>query len=344
MAQINKPSEYFRIKTYTGNATNDTAITWDESSNMQPDFLWFKNRSQTQSHALFDVIRGADKRLISNSTGAEGTEATNLDSFDTNGFTVDYEAIVNGSGDNMVTWGWSAGGTAVSNTDGNVNTTVSANPTNGFSIISANTGSTTGELTLGHGLNAVPSMFIWKNRDDAGQNWQVYHKSTGTGLMRLNDTGAVNNDVVFWNTHTTSLFKMTTHMYSQNKNFIGYCFAEKKGFSKFGSYVSNANIDGTFVYLGFKPAFVIIKKTNGAGSWFMLDNKRNTYNPVNTRLTAEGNYVDDTNSAYATDFVSNGFKLRTNSNPNDGSGNTFIYMAFAENPLVGTNNIPATAR
>ena len=189
---INKSTDHIRIKTFTGNGNNDTAITWDESSNMQPDWLWFKNRDEGQSHALFDVLRGATKRLVSNESGAEGTEATNLDSFDTNGFTVDNELIVNGSGDNMVTWGWKAGGTGSSNTDGSITSSVSANTTNGFSIVKY-TGTGAG-ATVGHGLNVKPNMIIVKNLG-AAQNWAVYHSSLGATkyLDISSDTGSAND-------------------------------------------------------------------------------------------------------------------------------------------------------
>jgi hypothetical protein len=175
-------------------------------------------------------------------------------------------------------------------------------------------------------------------------NWVIQHK----GL-----TGGMDEKVVIFTTSaeisvataepTTSVFTVNNGIAENNDN-IAYCFAEKKGFSKFGSYVSNANVDGTFVYTGMKPAFIIVKNISATGNWFMLDNKRNTYNVVNSRLTAEGNFAEDTGSNYDTDFLSNGFKLRTSSNPNDSAGNTYIYMAFAEEPLVGTNGVPATAR
>jgi hypothetical protein len=340
MAIIDKPTDYFNTVLWTGNGSTQSITSLD----FQPDFVWYKSRSNTYNHGLFDSIRGASKFLKSNSTDAEST-ISGVTAFDSDGFSVGSDAGGNASGQTYVGWNWKGGGTASTNTDGNVNTTVSANPTAGFSIISANTGSTTGELTLGHGLNAVPSMFIWKNRDVAGQNWQVYHKSTGTGLMRLNDSGAVNNDVVFWNTPTTSLFKMSTHMYQQNINFIGYCFADVKGFSKMGSYTGNGSTDGTFVYTGFSPAFVMIKKSSASGSgWVMSDNKRNPTNDGATiRLMANSTEVDATGD-HVFDMLSNGFKIRDSDATINASGATYIYMAFAENPFVGSDGTPVTAR
>jgi len=334
---IKKPSDYFNTKLYTGNGGTQS-IT---GVGFQPDLLWFKNRDSAINHMWFDSVRGIDKYFYGNLTEAEGTSATILTAVGSDGFSVGANNNVNGSGNGIASWNWLGANGTSANTDGNVNTTISANPTAGFSIISANTGSTTGELTLGHGLNAIPSMFIWKNRDDSGQNWQVYHKSTGTGLMRLNDTGAVNTAVTFWNTPTTTLFKMTDNMYQQNKNFIGYCFADVQGYSKFGSYTGNGSTDGTFVYTGFKPAFVMIKST-ATGVWRMWDNKRDVDNPNTANFQAQASDAEYNDPAVAIDFLSNGFKPRSTDSSYNGSGTSYIYMAFASEPLVGDN--PATAR
>jgi hypothetical protein len=348
---IDLPTDYFRIKTYTGNATANTPITWNETNNMQPDWLWFKNRSQAQSHAIFDVLRGVTKRLSSNGTGADSTELTNLDSFDTNGFTVDYEAIVNGSGDSMVAWGWKANGAGVSNTSGTITSTVSANTTSGFSIVSyTGTGST---ATVGHGLGVTPKMLIVKKRDSAGTDWTVWGSvlggTVGSEKIALNGTVAKStglNSSWFNNTAPTStLFTIGTQsdLNSSGGTYIGYCFAEVKGFSKFGSYTGNGSTDGTFVYLGFKPAFLLFKRSSGAGNnWVLLDNKRNTFN-----IMGEGLFPNSSDAGFAysiIDFTSNGFKLRASDVWNNGSGETIIYMAFAENPFVSSKGIPTTAR
>jgi len=245
----------------------------------------------------------------------------------------------------MVAWSWKASGSTATNTEGNVNTTISANTTAGFSIISADPGSTSGELTLGHGLGTVPTFFIWKNRETDGQNWQVFHQATGTGLTILNSTAAKNTDVTFWNTHTTTLFKMTTHMYAQNKDFIGYCFSDRQGFSKFGSYTGNGSLDGPFIGLTFKPAWLMIKRTDTTNSWVMFDNKRNAFNVVDKHLFANTTDPEDSSANYnEVDFLSNGFKLREDNNTINASGGSYIYMAFAESPFVNSNGVPNNAR
>jgi hypothetical protein len=200
---INKGTDHFRTKLYTGNATNDTAITFDESTNMKPDWLWIKNRSAAQSHAVFDSTRGATLRLSTNGTGADSTENTNLDSFDTNGFTVDNEAIVNGSGNNMVAWSWKAnGGTTSSNTDGSITSTVQANTTAGFSIATW-TGNGTAGATIGHGLGAIPSVMIIKRRNTAN-DWTVYHQKIDSTApedykLDLNGTSERADNSTIWN-------------------------------------------------------------------------------------------------------------------------------------------------
>ncbi len=343
---INKPSDYFRIKTYTGNATNDTAITFDESTNMKPDWLWIKNRSANQSHAVFDSTRGPLKRISTNSSSAEGTENTNLDSFDTNGFTVDNEAIVNGSGNNMIGWAWKAnGGTTSSNSNGNITSTVQANTTSGFSIVKyTGTGSNT---TVGHGLGAAPKMILFKNINST-RDWAVYQDNIQSGTpnayLTLNQTYAKQAGYNFSNATapTNQVFSVGT-LTSNNgsgEEYIAYCFAEIKGYSKFGSYTGNGNADGTFVYTGFKPAFVITKNaTDALTSWTISDNKRPGFNVINDTLFTDSSGAEQTFNYI--DHLSNGFKLRYTSDSNTNNSN-IIYMAFAEQPLVGTNNVVAT--
>ena len=341
---IDLPTDYFRIKTYTGNATANTPITWNETNNMQPDLLWFKNRSQAQSHAIFDVLRGVTKRLSSDSTGADSTELTNLDSFDTNGFTVDYEAIVNGNGNSMVAWGWKANGAGVSNTSGTISSTVSANTTSGFSIVSY-TGNGS-NATVGHGLGVAPKMVIIKNRGSA-ISWLVGGENIGwTKNLYLNLSSAVGTYNHFQDqSPSSSVIYMTNDaaLNASGSTYIAYCFAEVKGYSKFGSYTGNGNADGTFVYTGFKPAFVIIKGTHADCSWCIVDNKRSPENVVNERLFADLAGAENTGDNTC-DFLSNGFKLRSTDSGQNGSGNTYIYMAFAENPFVSSKSIPTTAR
>jgi len=345
MAQINKPNEYFNTKLYTGNNSTN-AIT---GVGFQPDLVWIKEKSSTSSHRLIDAVRGVGKGLSSDSTGAEQVIANILTSFDNDGFTVDDDNGTNENSQTYASWNWLGANGTASNTDGSITSTVSANTTSGFSIVSY-TGTGVGtSATIGHSLGVAPSMIIVKSRDSSGRGWIVYHKSLGaTKKLELQTANAEATDSGAWNNTapTSTVFSVGTGGDTNTTdNFIAYCFAEKKGFSKFGSYTGNGNADGTFVYTGFKPAFVITKSTDIAQHWQLYDNKRNEYNQSSKILfpslsAAEQN---DPNAAVI-DMLSNGFKQRVNDIGGNGSGNSYIYMAFAENPLVGTNNIPATAR
>jgi len=339
---IKKPSDYFNTKLYNGTGANQS-IT---GVGFQPDFTWIKIRTTGFNHRLQDSVRGATKSLYTNLTNAEQTNTDGVLSFDTDGFSLGDDATngsFNRSGDTFVSWNWLGGGTASSNTDGSITSTVSANTTSGFSIVSyTGTGS---NATVGHGLGVTPKMVIIKNRSDGTQFWGVYHASLSGAdqyLVLDQNVSAQSGSAIFNSTHpTSSVFSVGTHGTTNESgdNFIAYCFADVKGFSKFGSYTGNGNADGTFVYTGFSPSFVMLKRTNTTGSWTMYDNKRHTYNPNGEYLLANssGASVDFDN----VDFLSNGFKLR-DASFNNGSGDTIIYMCFAEEPLVGDN--PATAR
>ena len=344
MAQINKSSDYFNTKLYTGtNATQ--SIT---GVGFQPDFTWFKRRDSSAQHSLFDSVRGVTKQLASNLTNADTTITDALSSFDSDGFTlgVDSGNYINFNGATYASWNWLASNTTASNTDGSITSTVSANTTSGFSIVSY-TG-TGANATVGHGLSSAPKMVIVKDRDNGTYAWHVYHVGIGaTKTIYLNLTNTPDTNSIYWNNTapTSSVFSVGTSVTTNNSgdNFIAYCFAEKKGFSKFGSYTGNGSADGTFVYTGFKPAFVIIKQSSDARDWIMVDNKRNTFNVVNNRLFPNSSDAQNT-SVDALDFTAQGFKIRNTNTTVNVSGGTYIYMAFAESPLVGTNNIPATAR
>ena len=343
MAQINKSSDYFNTVLYSGNGGTQS-IT---GVNFQPDLTWIKNRSADQNHSLTDIVRGVTKTLRTDVTTAETTDAQGQTSFDSDGFTVGSEAKINGSGNNIVAWNWLADNTSgSSNTDGSITSTVSANTTSGFSIVSY-TG--TGAIaTVGHGLGAVPKMLIIKNRVDGSGHWRVYHASIGpTVYCDLDNTGAaIASSNVFNNTTpTSSLFSLGSDSRANGSGnaMIAYCFAEKKGFSKFGSYTGNGSTDGTFVYTGFKPAFLLVKNTSTSGTnWQITDTKRIGYNLQNHRIYPDDSAAESTTQTM--DILSNGFKMRTTSNLVNATSANYIYMAFAENPLVGTNNIPTTAR
>ena len=348
---IDKPTDYFNTKLYSGTGSSQ-AVT---GVGFQPDWIWFKCRTQAQNHNLFDVIRGSNKIIQSSTTNAEATSTALLTSFDSDGFTVNTDGGVNGSGQTYASWNWLANGTGSANTDGSISSTVSANTTAGFSIVSW-TGSGA-DATVGHGLSQAPTIFILKNRTDVS-DWRIGQVLTSTNnmtdgngyYMELNDTKASTNpgSATTWGATptapTSSVFTVgsTNAHNGSSDNMIAYCFAEKKGYSKFGSYTGNGNADGTFVYTGFKPAMVILKRSSNTSDWYMFDSKREGYNVDNDELYANLNYVEDT--ADRLDILSNGFKMRTTGANLNGSGDTFIYMAFAENPLVGSNFVPNNAR
>ena len=338
---INKSTDYFNTKLYTGNGGTN-AIT---GVGFQPDWLWLKKRNSSANHFLFDAVRGASKELNSNNTEAEASPANYLSSFNSDGFTIGSDSDINGNSDTFASWNWKANGAGSANTDGATASTVSANTTSGFSIVSyTGTGSQT---TVGHGLGVTPKMIIVKRLQNA-EDFAVYHASNGAGTYQsLNTTEAKQTNANRFNVApTSSVFTVNTHE-SVNfaENYIAYCFAEKQGFSKFSSYTGNGNADGTFIYTGFKPAFVMVKDSTSAGyNWLMYDNKRLGYNPDNKYLVANENYAEaGSTSDNAVDLLSNGFKFRT-ADQNSNRTNTYIYMAFAEAPLVGSNNTPCTAR
>ena len=342
---INKPSEYFNTKLYTGTSSTQS-IT---GVNFQPDLVWFKRRDGVSSHRLTDAVRGTTKLLQTNANDADQTGTDTLTSFDSDGFTLGADTApynVNVSGQTMVAWNWKANGSGVSNTDGSITSTVSANTTSGFSIVTY-TG-TGANATVGTGLGVAPSIVLCKNLSVSG-NWIMYHSTQGaTKYMVLNATDAVATATVAWNdtAPTSSVFSVGTAstVNGSGNNLVAYCFAEKKGFSKFGSYTGNGNADGTFVYTGFKPAFVMIKNTSAAENWYILDNKRPSYNTNNYYIKPNVGDAEGTSTSLATSLLSNGFKLRTSNDATNQSGATYIYMAFAENPLVNSLGNPATAR
>ena len=336
---IDNPTDYFNTVLYTGDGTSSKAVT---GVGFQPDWVWLKARSATYSHQLFDVARGATQLLTSEATDAEQT-LSGVTSFDSDGFTVGSDAGSNNNTTTFVSWNWLAGGSASSNTDGSITSSVSANTTAGFSIVTFTTSSGSSD-TIGHGLGVAPSVVICK-ATAASDDWFVFHESLGaTKRTRLNLTNATDTNTI-WNdtAPTSSVFSLRLTNFGTSRSGVAYCFAEKKGYSKFGSYTGNGSTNGTFIYTGFKPAFVIFKRTDGGSdNWLMYDNTRNPFNSIDKRLYPDASDGEDTGSHM--DFVSNGIKFISSTGGLNGSGNTYIYMAFAESPFVTSKGIPTTAR
>ena len=343
---IDDPSAYFQTALYAGTGSAQS-ITNDGNSDLQPDWVWVKNRSGTADHNCFDSSRGAGAHLAQNQTQAEQT-VNGVTAFNSDGFTLGTNGDSNGNGASFVAWQWKAnGGTTSSNTDGTVPSTVQVNQDAGFSIVTyAGSGSAS---TVGHGLADTPDVIIFKNRS-ATNVWATYHQGLGNNYkLELNSNIAKDSDGSFMNgtLPTSSVFTVgaSVNTNGSGSNYVAYAFAEKQGYSKFGSYVGNGSADGAFVYTGFKPAFVMLKKTNGVGAWIMYDNKRNAYtgNYIYYLLQTNEGDAEITSVSYPIDFLSNGFKLRGASLTNT-SGDTYIYMAFAENPFTTSTGIPTTAR
>jgi len=334
---IDNPELYFQTKLYNG-SNSGQSITFDGSENMQPDWVWIKSRNgSSRDHCLYDSVRGVNKRIESNNDNAENTTSDQLTSFDSNGFSVGVgEADINSGGRTFASWNWLAGGSASSNTDGSITSTVSANTTSGFSIVSyTGTGS---NATIGHGLGVTPKWIIVKQRNTV-RSWEVFHSSIpsmNTKYIELNTSaGATTYSPIWGGTDPTSTtFHVGTDNSTNNSsgNFIAYCFAEKQGYSKFGSYTGNGDNDGSFIYTGFKPAMVIYKKSSGTENWFIHDNKRQGFNPENEYLFPDLSNAEGT--ANRIDLLSNGFKATTSDGGINGSGASYIYMCFAEAPFV----------
>jgi len=326
------PSEHFDTLLYTGDGGASRALA---GLSFQPDWGWFKSRSSSANHDMYDSVRGGSARLIPNDTSAESSYSNLIQSFNSDGYTLGTSTEINGSGLSLVAWNWKAGGTASSNSDGSITSSVSANTTAGFSIVSY-TG-TGANATVGHGLGVAPQAIILKERNSATA-WYVYHKEIGaTKQLKLNtsDTSATNDR--WQDTHpTSSLFYLddATASNGNGDTYIAYCFSEVAGYSKVGKYTGNGSANGTFVFTGFRPAFVLIKNSSSSVSWVMGDNKRDSDdggNPVGKYLHPNSNAAES--QSQWIDFTSNGFKLRSSATTWNGSGNTLIYLAFAESPF-----------
>jgi len=327
------------VKLYTGNGSTQTI----SGLGFSPDLLFIKNRTQSgRSPNFTDIVRGATKTLFSDDTAAEVTDSNDVSAFTSDGFSLGSNARVNGSTDAMVAWAWDAGTSTVSNTQGSITSQVRANATAGFSIVSFNSGSS-GAKTIGHGLGIAPSLIIAKNRDGSA-NWTVYHSAATTvsQFLMLNSTNAVGSSSNIWGstapTSTVFGFDSGTNQ-AANANIIAYCFAPVVGYSSMSSYTGNGSADGPFVYTGFRPRWVMIKRSDSANYWIIQDAARNGFNVVNLKLAANASDVENEvstigdTSQNTLDFLSNGFKCRTSNAGTNASSGTFVYACFAESPL-----------
>jgi hypothetical protein len=337
---------YKNVAKYTSAFTPPTAMVTSEGSggnktvssfNFSPDLLWIKSRSAVVPHTLNDSVRGAGYDLYSNLTNAEAYSAL-VTSFNSNGFSLgaDGGGAVNLNYLNYVAWSWDAGSTISTNTSGSITSTVRSNPQAGFSIVSFVNASGTNQATVGHGLGIAPRLIIAKNRDTNANNWAIFHSSvcdTTSKFLQLNTTAALTTFSTVWGAAlpTSSVFGVTGGgIAAASVNVIAYCFAEIEGYSRFGSYTGNGATNGTFIWCGFKPKFLLVKST-GVQAWWMLDTIRGIFNVLTPVLQANVDAAE-VNSGVI-DMTSNGFKLRTTDAAGNSSGQSYIYAAFAENPF-----------
>jgi len=320
---------------YTGTGANQNIVN---TAAFRPDFVWLKSRNDTYWHFLLDSVRGATKTLESNLTSAEATYANNLTSFNSNGFSLGNQNDININGGSFVGWQWQAGqGTSSSNTNGSITSQVSVNASAGFSVVTY-TG-TGANATVGHGLGVAPQLIIAKVRSTTN-NWVVYHQSLGnTNAMFLDLTNASTANILYWNntSPTNSVFSIGsgTGTNQSSNTYVAYCWTPIEGYSSFGKYVGNGSTDGTFVYTGFRPKLIMIKASSSVtfGNWVIKDTTRNISNIADANLYANLNNAEDTISTVNIDILSNGFKLRGTYDGINGSGSSYIYMTFAENPF-----------
>ena len=341
---IDDPSAFFQTALYTGNG-GTLAVTNDGNSNLQPDLVWTKRRDSTSHNTLVDSSRGASTQIYANLTAAEET-VSGVTAFNTDGFTLGSNGTANASSGTFAGWQWKVnGGTTSSNTDGTITSTVQANTDAGFNIVTY-TGNGSNS-NFAHGMGEQPDMVIVKNRDSAA-NWCVWHKNlTSSYYLQLDTTSSQqtgpwdgldpNSGVVF--VYSGGLVN------ASGSDYVAYIFKGKQGYSKFGKYIGNGSQNGPMVYTGFKPAFVIMKRTDNTGAWHLFDNKRSGYNYANDVLQPQVGDAELSGQTYQfVDFLSNGFKVRRATHGPNISGGAYIYMAFAENPFTTSTGVPTTAR
>ena len=346
-SDIKDPSAHFQTTLYTGNG-GTLSVTNGGNSGLQPDLVWTKRRDSTSHNTLVDSSRGTSKQMYANLTAAEET-VSGVTAFNTDGFTLGSNGTANANGGTFAGWQWKANGgttTAFSESGSNPGGTRQTNTDAGFSIISyTGTGS---NGTIAHGLPSTPEFIIFKRRNNANF-WCVWHQAIGDDYkLALQSTDGLDADGAFMNSTLPTSTNITVGGASVNTNadggtYICYAWSPVQGYSKFGKYVGNGSDDGPFVYTGFKPAFLMMKEYSSAGgNWVNFDNKRDVDNVLIHRLHPNTTAGDNTSRNYI-DFYSNGFKMRNTDADHNQSGETMLYMAFAENPFVA-GGVPTTAR
>jgi hypothetical protein len=314
------------VVTYTGNGTSQTISGF----NFSPDFIWIKNRASATSHLLFDRDRGATKYLSSNTAGGEGNDPNSLTAFTSDGFSVGTTNAVNQSTSGIVTWAWDAGSSSVTNTDGTITSQVRANPSVGFSVVTyTGTGSAS---YVGHGLNAAPIFMMTKQRN-ATRDWFVQTTAIdgSADYLLLNLTDSKYNTVFSWSS-TTFTVGGGPYDNASGGTYVTYCWTPVEGYSAFGSYTGNGSFDGPFVYTGFRPRWILKKRTDAVDYWYIWDTARDPDNVVEAKLEANDQSTEYTSVDWL-DITSNGFKIRYNGGDVNASGGTYLYAAFAENPF-----------
>ena len=343
---IDDPSAHFQTKIYSGDGNDDRNITFDGNSDLQPDWLWFKRRNQDVNHIIFDSTAGVNKRFHSNNANQEANEANFLQAFQSDGFQVGTDADINASGGTYVAWGWKAnGGTTSSNSSGDVTSTVQTNTTAGFSIVTY-TGNGSDGGSIGHGLSGAWDVIIVKNRGQTDY-WTVDREPTNA-----NNKALLLHDPSQEAGHGTIHFQGSNGLFTAHSNgdlgmgnasgetYVAYVFKQIKGYSRFGSYTGNGASDGTFIFTGFSPAWVMVKSSTHSEAWMLSDNKRPGYNSTNQIIEPNDSAAEGASTTL--DHLSNGFKFRhENGNVN---GQTYFYMAFAHSPFTSSKGVPTTAR
>jgi hypothetical protein len=334
---IDDPTLYFQIKLYTGNNTaigsGGLAVTFDGDTDMQPDFVWIKARTDAESSKLYDSVRGVTKELESDQNALEATNTEGLTTFGSDGFTIGNLSSINASSNNYIAWCWKESATS------------------GFDIVTATgTGSA---KTISHSLSAVPHLIYSKEKSGSVNDWVIYHhrntSAPETDNLILNEPNAT-SDYPYWNdtTPTSSVFSVGTGsvVNRSSSTYVYYLWSEKQGFSKFGGWTGNGNADGPYIHTGFKIAWLMYKPSSASDNWEIHSNKTDPFNPMDTLLYANIKNAESSpgGTTDRLDFTANGFKIRTGSSDYNGSGTSYVYMAFAEAPFVNSNGVPCNAR